>query len=288
MRKTIKLVLMIMSAALLLGGCHSIEPDAGEEAVLIYKPWIFGHGGVDKQPISTGLTWVAWTTSAEVYNIKPVQFDEQFNDMITRDNNPVDFNSYVEIKIIQGSTPELHEKWGKDWYRNKIQEKFRTLNRDYCRSKTMFELTTGGVEITTDMQNTLLSMISEYVDQISSKDGFKSPPLEINRVTVGKISPPKDVIEETIKTAAQKQRIKTEQSRAEAELSRKQAEQNKALADMAYRNQMSMSNPEYLKLRSIEIQKELVEVAKNHQNVSVIINMNEGSGVQPMYSVPTR
>lgn len=286
MKKLISVLVAFISLALVSAGCHSVEPDAGEEAVLIYKPWIFGHGGVEKQPITTGLTWVAWTTGAVIYNIKPMQFDELFTDMITKDNNPVDFNAYIEIRIIGGSTPELHEKWGNDWYKNKIQEKFRTFNRDYCRSKTMFELTTGGAEITGDMQNSLMNQVVEYVAQITTKDGFKTPPLEINRVTVGKISPPKDVIEETIKTAAQKQRIKTEQSRAEAELSRKQAEQNKALADMAYRNQMSMSNVEYLKLRSIEIQKEMVEVAKGHQNVSVILNMNEGTSVQPMYNVP--
>ena len=33
--------------------------DADEETVLVKKPWFFGHGGVDNDPVQSGLTWCA-------------------------------------------------------------------------------------------------------------------------------------------------------------------------------------------------------------------------------------
>ena len=63
-------------------GCISPSTvDAGEEGVLIYKPWIFGHGGVDKNPLTTGLTWTVWSTEVERYNIKPMKATEEFKDI---------------------------------------------------------------------------------------------------------------------------------------------------------------------------------------------------------------
>ena len=53
MRKLFFLLLGIV----LLSSCHKVAPNAGEEAVLIEKPWFFGHGGVVDEPVSTGLTW---------------------------------------------------------------------------------------------------------------------------------------------------------------------------------------------------------------------------------------
>ena len=48
---------LIMTIMLSLTSCHGVRPDADEEAVLIKKPWFFGHGGVDEVPVETGLTW---------------------------------------------------------------------------------------------------------------------------------------------------------------------------------------------------------------------------------------
>ena len=31
------------------------SPDPGQEAVLVRKPWLFGHGGVEGTPVKTGL-----------------------------------------------------------------------------------------------------------------------------------------------------------------------------------------------------------------------------------------
>lgn len=55
-----KIILMFCFAILgmsALTSCHSVSPDADEEAVIVKKPWFIGHGGVEQQAVQTGLTW---------------------------------------------------------------------------------------------------------------------------------------------------------------------------------------------------------------------------------------
>lgn len=58
-----KIILMFCFAILgmsALTSCHSVSPDADEEAVIVKKPWFIGHGGVEQQAVQTGLTWCWW------------------------------------------------------------------------------------------------------------------------------------------------------------------------------------------------------------------------------------
>jgi hypothetical protein len=105
-------------------------------------------------------------------------------------------------------------------------------------------------------------------------------PVEIQSVIIGAATPPQDVLAETVHTAAQKQRILTQNATKQAEDARKAAEIAKADADKAYQTQMNMSVDQYLQLRSIEIQKEKVQLIKDKQNVSIIFG-----DVQPVKQV---
>ncbi len=264
--------LFLMILGYLINGCSCSTIDAGEEGVMIYQPWFFGHGGVDPQPIKAGLEYTALSTVVERYDIKPLQFTETFDDLITKDNNPVDFSSYLELQIETGKTPQLHELFGREWYERKIKEKYRTIIRDLGRENTMFELTTDP-NLVAVLEKRTFEETSQYITE-------QKIPVILNRVTIGKVSPPDAVIEETIKTAAQNQRDKTENARAKAELSRKQAEINKAIADRAYRENFGMSTLEYLRLRELEIEKEKLEIVRGKDNVSIILN----SGAIPMFN----
>lgn len=64
--------------AMLCTSCHFVSPNADEEAVLIDKPWFFGHGGVDDDPATTGLTWCWWSTSSETFKITPQRYSNKF------------------------------------------------------------------------------------------------------------------------------------------------------------------------------------------------------------------
>ena len=64
-----------MSFALLLTGCSSYAPDAGHEVVLIEKPLLFGHGGVNPEPVKTGRTFAAFTTEGVDVSMQPRRFE---------------------------------------------------------------------------------------------------------------------------------------------------------------------------------------------------------------------
>ena len=51
MRRTALLVGVAgLSLVVAMAACSTVTPDAGQEAVLVRKPLLFGHGGVDPTP----------------------------------------------------------------------------------------------------------------------------------------------------------------------------------------------------------------------------------------------
>ena len=265
MKKTIQLFLLALSLASLTS-CYLVQPDAGQESVLVYKPYLFGHGGVDDTPISTGATWCAITTDHKEFPITPITITEDFANMIPSDNTPVSFSVYLKCQIRKGETPNLYKNFGADWYAHNLQASFRTMVRDKASAFKMFDLASKR-EISSLLEKDIYKDISEYAKKINL-------PVTIMQVSIGAVTPPEQVLTETKLTAAQNQSILTQKARADAELSRKQAEVNKAIADMAYQNQMKMTIPEYLHLRQLEIEKEKVELIKDNKNVSIIFGGN--------------
>lgn len=249
-----------------LHSCYRVKPDAGEESVLVYKPIIFGHGGVDDTPISTGATWCVFTTDHKEFPITPITITEDFTNMIPSDNTPVSFSVYLKCQIRAGKTPELYKNFGADWYVHNLQASFRTMVRDKASAFKMFDLASKR-EISSQLEKDIYKDIQEYSKKINI-------PVDIMQVSIGAVTPPEQVLTETKNTAAQNQSILTQRARADAELSRKQAEINKAIADMAYQNQMKMTISEYLHLRQLEIEKEKVELIKDNKNVSIIFGGN--------------
>jgi hypothetical protein len=254
--------------------CYRVTPDGNQESVLIQKPFFFGHGGVDEDPITSGATWCVWTTDHEEFILTPRQFTEGFDDMITDDNINIDFNAYIKIQVIKGRTPELLKNFGNDstWYKNNIAQTFRTMVRNKASEHTCFELASDRA-ILDSISNLVLVDMQKYVKTTNI-------PVEIQSVIIGAATPPQDVLAETVHTAAQKQRILTQNATKQAEDARKAAEIAKADADKAYQTQMNMSVDQYLQLRSIEIQKEKVQLIKDKQNVSIIFG-----DVQPVKQV---
>lgn len=264
--KRILLFIVLPTFLSTLYSCYRVKPDAGEESVLVYKPIIFGHGGVDDTPISTGATWCVFTTDHKEFPITPITITEDFTNMIPSDNTPVSFSVYLKCQIRAGKTPELYKNFGADWYVHNLQASFRTMVRDKASAFKMFELASKR-EISSQLEKDIYKDIQEYSKKINI-------PVDIMQVSIGAVTPPEQVLTETKNTAAQNQSILTQRARADAELSRKQAEINKAIADMAYQNQMKMTISEYLHLRQLEIEKEKVELIKDNKNVSIIFGGN--------------
>ena len=261
MKNLTKLFLLAILTSM-LASCYRVQPNAGEESVLIYQPYFFGHGGVDDTPVSTGAEWCAVTTSHKEFQITPITITEDFVNMIPSDNTPVSFSVYLKVQIEKGKTPDLYKNFSATWYEHSLQASLRTMVRDKASAFKMFDLASKR-EISSQLEKDIFKDISEYAKKLNI-------PVNIMQVSIGAITPPDQVLTETKLTAAQNQSVLTQQARATSELSRKQAEINKAIADQAYRTQMGMTTEEYLHMRSLEIEKEKVELIKDNKNITII------------------
>ena len=145
MKKAFFLTLTCLTLLFAFIGCYRVQPNPGEESVLVYKPFIFGHGGVDPKPVSTGAEWCAITTEHKEFPITPITIMEEFTNMIPSDNTPVSFSAYLKCQIRKGETPKLYQEFGAEWYEHNLQASFRTMVRDmerllFCRTQVCDQL----------------------------------------------------------------------------------------------------------------------------------------------------
>lgn len=253
---------LVLLASVALSGC-SETVDAGFVGVLEKHPFV-GPGGVEQQVYKGGdRYYISPTSIMHIYDIKPIQKEEAFNDLATVNSTPVDFKAVVRYELIPEKAYIYHENFGNSMYDNNLKKDFQNMLRDFARQHTVKELTTKQ-EVTDAGED---AVYKRMVDIVVAK----GIPVRILAVTIGAIMPPDEVLAETSRTEAQIQRALTEDSRAEAETKRKQAESNKADADNEYMTKMKMSPEQYLKGREIEIQKEIVEVVKKKDNVNMLV-----------------
>lgn len=242
-------VVMVFGWMVLGTGCVAIE--AGHEGVLVEQPFFFGHGGVDPVPTKTGRVVVAPTTKVVDVDIRPIQYSEHF-DIISAENAPVSFDAFLIANVIEGKSPELISKYGPNWYANNAKEAFRTFVREEVQKYPLFQLTTDP----TTRQKLQDAIAKEVQTKLIEKQGI---PVRLNRVVVGSILPPKGVVEQTTQTIIQEQRKITMVEFQKAEESREKAEKQRGIADRAYRESLGLTAPEFVDLRRIEVQKEIVQ-----------------------------
>lgn len=265
-------VLAMFAVVINLSSCHSASPDADEEAVLIKKPWFFGHGGVEKEPVTSGLTWCVWSTSKEYVKITPQRYDEAFDDIFSNDNTPLDFNTYMNLQVTAGHSPELIENYGVDWYKNNVQVFYRNKTREYVSMYSPFDLISNR-EVLNKIDAMLMKDMQKHFEQLNEKKPF---PVKVISVTTGAARPNKDQLTEMNKTAAAIQAAKTQQRNREMEEARAAAENARAIADKAYMNAMSLNAEQFIQLKYIEM-----IASKKDANIDVLI----GSGASSMWNV---
>ena len=235
--------------AISFSSCHSVSVGADEEAALVMQPWFFGHGGVDQDPVSTGLVWCAATTHGEIFKIVPVRYDERFDDIFSNDNTPLDFNTYINIQIEPGKTPILLQNYGRGWYENNIEVPYRNKTREFVSTYSPFDLISNR-EVITEIDEKVLAYMREYVAEKSKE---KELPIRIVSVTTGAAKPNQDQLDEMNQTAAAIQRTKTQERLKEMEIVREQAEKQRARADKAYMREMNLTADQYIQLRAWSI-----------------------------------
>lgn len=224
---------------------ESAKPDAGFEAVLIHKPLLFGHGGVDPEPVSTGRTYAWWTTDIVNVNMQPQQFQLHFEDLMSSDAVPLDFDSIIRLQVTD--SVKLVKSFGPKWYENNIEKEFSNRVRQAVRKHGMNE-----TAINTSAIQAIDDEVSGEMEKYLKSAGL---PVRLMQVTVGRANPPDAIKHQRVETAAQQQRVITEQERKKAEDARKEAEISRAIADNAYRNSIGLSTEQFILLKSIEMQR---------------------------------
>lgn len=264
-------ILMIAFFATMVQSCYNAPTDADEEIVLVKKPWIFGHGGVDDTPITSGATWCAITTDTVKFKICPVRYTEVFDDIFSNNNTPLDFNSYITIQIQSGHTPVLLKNYGKSWYANNIQVPYRNYTREEVSKYSPFDLVSNR-DVLNKIDSAVMSKMTKYVEHLSKEKEF---PIIIKAVVTGAAKPNKDQLTEMNRTAALIQKKESEQRNKEMEIVRAEAETARAQADKAYQNAMGLSSEQFIQLKYIEMIDK-----KQGANIDVMIG-----GANPMWNV---
>lgn len=238
MKALLAVTLVILSA------CSSVTPGAGDEAVLIRQPWIFGSGGVDPSPIKTGQTWTALSTRAVIVNTQPTTYNAEFDDLMSSDGVPLDFHAMIRLQVT--NSVQLIEKFGEKWYANNIEPEFAAQVRNAVKHHGMNETAISTTAVA-EIDSSVSAGLRAYLPSIDI-------PVQLISVTVGRANPPDAIKHQRVETATQEQRINTEHQRKLAEDSRLAAERSRAAADNAYRNEMRLSPDQFIRLEAIKMQ----------------------------------
>lgn len=247
----------LIVAALALSACGYAAPDAGEQAVLVRKPWFFGSGGVDPTPVSTGSKIVASSTDTVMVPVTPQAFEIAFDNLMPNNGIPLDFHTVVRVQVTDA--PALVKDWNGgaknekgdpsfSWFWDNINPQYSNLVRQEVKNFDMASLAFTGAAI----------------DQIDQRVGAKlaafikqnKMPVKLLSVTVGRATPPQEILDQRTETAAQQQREQTMVAQQKAEEARKGAELARAEADNAYRAQMQLSPEQFVELKRIEMQRD--------------------------------
>lgn len=240
-------------------GCADVAPGPGEEAVLIDKPMVFGHEGVRDEVVHTGRRYVWFTTEHIMVNTLPMQFPVHFDDLMSADGVPLDFDAVIRLQVID--SVRLIKEFGPKWYESNVEKEFATRVRQAVRKHGMNETAISTTAID-DIDREVSESMEKYITSAKL-------PVKLIQVTVGKANPPDSIKGQRIETATQQQRVLTEAQRKLAEDARKLAEKSRADADNAYRQAMQLSPDQFLRLETIKMQKEAC--AKAEANCTFII-----------------
>ena len=263
MKRIISITIFIMTVVMTVS-CHSVAPSAGEEAILIDKPLIFGHGGVRPNVVETGRKWTWVTTDYVICQTIPVRFDVEFDDIMSNDNTPLDYATYITLQIKKGESPKLLQNYGQDWFANIVEAKYRNFVREEVSKYDPFDLMSNR-EVITDIDRQVKTKVDNYFKELNSKAEF---PVVCTEIITGRAKPNQLQLDEMNKTAAAIQAKQTQERTVEMEEARERAERQRALADKAYMKEMNLTQDQYIMLKIVE---------KSNPNIDVVMGGNTSS-----------
>lgn len=221
-----------------MGIIPSAKPKAGTQAVLTYRPIIYGTEGVDPTPVMTGRTFVSPTTLVDYVDMRPQQYTVHFDDFMSKDGVPLDFDAVIRLQVTD--SVKLIRDFGTKWYESNVEAELANRVRQAVRKHGMNEVAIDTAAVD-DIDNEVSQAMREYL----SSAGL---PVQLIQITVGKANPPDAIKNQRIETATQQQAVLTQQQRKLAEDERKAAEASRAAADQEYRNAMTLTTDQFVQL----------------------------------------
>ena len=262
MKKFLATFSIALVAMLVMTSCHSVSPDADEEAALTEKPMFFGKGGVVDEAVETGLTWCWFSTHADYFKIVPFKHQVDMDDLFSDDNTPLDFHTIIITQIEKGKSPILLKNYGKDWFDTNIYNEYCKFVRNYISQNSPFDLMSNR-QVLDDIDAKVLKQTQELVAKLSKDKEF---PVIIKQVTIGKAIPNEKQLEEMNNTAKAVQAKQTQDREAEVQVARGKAERERAKADKAYMEQLGLTVPQFIELRKWEVIEK-----KDGANIDVLV-----------------
>ena len=271
MKRRTKLSVLSLCLMAGLNSCINVAPGAGEEAVLIHKPYIFGHGGIDEKPVETGRQYEWISTSYVIVSMLPQKFDEKLDDAASNDNTLLDFNTQIQLQVKDNRSPILIKNYGSNWYVNVIQEVYRNTVRNYISKFGPFDLMSNR-EVLDSINYAVKDDMDRYIEELSAKSG--ELPIDVVNVVVGRAIPNEKQKAEMDNTAAATQAKRTEESRFEMLMAKEAAERQRAIADMAYQEEMGLNADQFIQLKAWEVIEK-----KDGANIDVLVGSNGASNM---------
>lgn len=266
-------VLVALMTMALFASCTTVSPDYGQEGVKIHKPWFFGQGGVDMEPVETGLQYTWISTDYVIVTMVPVKYDEPLDDVTSNDNTLLDFNTQIQLQVEDNKSPVLIKNYGIHFYENVIQEQYRNTVRSYISKYGPFDLMSNR-EVLDSINIAVKNDMIAYIDELSERSG--ELPIIVQNVLVGRAIPNNMQKEEMNRTAAATQAKRTEESRREMLIAKEAAERQRAIADKAYQRELGLTTDQFIQLKAWEIIAE-----KQGANIDVLFE----TGANKMWNV---
>lgn len=221
---------------------HTVTVEPGHHAVLVDKPYFFGHQGARREPLTEGRILLFNTTTANTVRMIPQAVQVKFDDLSSADNILLDFESTIQYQFTDAVA--LVEGFGDGWFVSSMERQYMAIVRSAVKKKTMTEMMSN-VNAANEVDNEVTAALQRHVEE-------QKLPLKVLGVSLGRASPNADVLKQMNETAAQQQRRKTLLEAEQAEIQREREQIARAKADNAYRNSIGMSPEQFIQLEAIK------------------------------------
>ena len=240
MKKIITILIIMMSLGYFFVTTRT-SVEAGEEAVVIKKPWFFGKSGIEKKPISTGTIWAVASTEVKMVSLKAFTIKESFAELFTEDSIPIELTIILSFKNKKGESILLVEQFGEseEWYRDLLFNPLQS-SLEIAVKKRTFEEISKNSDTLKEIKQDIIFGVKDFLKK-------QTIPVELLDITFGKIVPPKKIVYMAIDVEVEKENLKVQELR-------KKIVALSAEADRAYMLKMNMSPREYLKMKQIELE----------------------------------